>query len=136
MKKIWIQPLAEVESFQANEYIAKCADTTTRHYHFECNAGMYDGVFKDGMLYQETNGIEGLQIGHGGDTKLHGYHACGKMHHAQTESVFVDGYYLRYLGFWEGFDDEDNARNVIIWDSTHATESLNVFDEVIVGMRS
>ena len=136
MKKIWTQPVAEVESFQANEYIAKCADTTTRHYHFECNAGMYDGRYEQGMLYQETNGIEGLQIGRGGDKKLHGYHACGILHHASTADVFSEGYYLRYLGYWDGYDDEENARKVVIWNETHATENLQVREEVIVGLRS
>lgn len=54
------QPLTVVQKFAPNEYVAACGDHGVT-YKFECNAG--GGI--PGSVYQETNGIDGLQT-HGG----------------------------------------------------------------------
>ena len=56
--KVWRRPLTEVQKFEANEYVAACGDSGVV-YKFKCDAG--GGVY--GSVYEETNGIPGLQTG-------------------------------------------------------------------------
>ena len=67
-RRVWTRPLTEVQKFEANEYVAACGESGVV-YKFKCDAG--DGVY--GSVYEETNGIPGLQTGRGGDTELAGY---------------------------------------------------------------
>lgn len=130
MKKQWIAPKAEGERFLPNEYCQQCQEGV-EVYKFECNAG--GGVY--GSIYEETNGIAGLQIGNGGDSELakysksfweeSGFHACGSTHDAPTTDSFPSGYYLPH-------GDSSKAVPVVIWkepkwfyEDIHATTKLN-----------
>ena len=85
MKRVWCRPQTVVQKFEANEYVAACGDSGTV-YKFTCDAG--GGVY--GSVYEETNGIPGLQTGRKGDERLAGYsnslfgesgfYACNKTH--------------------------------------------------------
>lgn len=127
-RNVWKQPLAVVQKFVPNEYVATCGDSGTT-YLFKCDAG--DGV--SGNVYVESNGVEGLQTrgewvgGWGGhwqeaDRSLGGYHACGTTHEADSDNEFLNGYYVPY---WS-----DDVTNVIIWrgpynNNVHCTTNLN-----------
>lgn len=127
-RNVWKQPLAVVQKFVPNEYVATCGDSGTT-YLFKCDAG--DGV--SGDVYVESNGVEGLQTrgewvggwdGHWqeADRSLGGYHACGTTHEADSDNEFLNGYYVPY---WSG-----NVTNVIIWrgpynNNVHCTTNLN-----------
>lgn len=119
-RKVWRRPFTEVQKFEANEYVAACGDSGTT-YLFTCDAG----GGKSGDVYLETNGLEGLQTGWGGDRYLSGYHACGTKHEADSDDEFLDGYYVTG-GFWE----QEKVTKVIVWrgpdnDNTHCTTNLN-----------
>lgn len=96
--KDYVRPMMESEVFAANEYIAACGDSGVV-YKFRCDAG--NGVY--GSVYEETNGIPGLQTGRNGDDRLatysnglfgeSGFHACDSTHEAESTSDFVNGYY-------------------------------------------
>lgn len=125
--KVWRRPLTEVQKFEANEYVAACGDSGTT-YFFECNAG--GGT--PGSVYQETNGIDGLQTrggwGYRADRELtmwplSHYYACNEKHEAESTDDFLNGYYLPS-------DNSKNAQQVIIWrgdhgDDIHCTTKLN-----------
>ena len=127
-RNVWKQPLAVVQKFVPNEYVATCGDSGTT-YLFKCDAG--DGV--SGNVYVESNGVEGLQTrggwvgGWGGhwqeaDRSLGGYHACGTTHEANSDNEFLNGYYVPY---WS-----DDVTKVIIWrgpynNNVHCTTNLN-----------
>lgn len=115
--RVWKRPLAEVQKFEANEYVAACHDQNIV-YKFTCNAG--DG--ESGNVYVESNGVDGLQTrgewvgGWGGhwqeaDKSLGGYHACGTTHEAESTDDFLNGYYVPYRS--------DNVTKVIIWRGPH-----------------
>lgn len=130
MKKEWINPITIVQKFAANEYVAACGDSGTV-YKFTCDAG--GGV--SGSVYEETNGIEGFQKEwewiQTGEYKYQGYwqkpddyrssyHACGTTHEADSDSGFINGYYV--VG--------DKVTPVIIWTAnntnTHCTTNLDM----------
>lgn len=128
--KNYVKPMMESEVFAANEYIAACGESGVV-YKFKCDAG--DGVY--GSVYQETNGIPGLQTSSwGGDRRIatysnhwllgeSGYHACGTTHEAESDSGFYDGYYCAK-------GNTDNPVSVIIWkgehnNNVHCTTNLN-----------
>lgn len=130
--RVWRRPLTEVQKFEANEYVAACGASGVT-YKFVCNAG--DGVY--GSVYEETNGIPGLQTGRGGDTELarysngwlgeSGFYACNKTHEADSSNAFVKGYYCAK-------GDTKNPVNVIVWkeprggwwpDNIHCTTDLD-----------
>ena len=131
--KVWRRPLTEVQKFEANEYVAACGDSGTT-YLFKCDAG--GGVY--GSVYEETNGISGLQTGRWGDTELAGYsdswfgesgfYACNKTHEAESSNAFVNGYYCAK-------GDTRNPVSVIVWkeprggwlpDNIHCTTNLDM----------
>ena len=132
VKKEWIRPLTTVQKFEANEYVAACGDSGVV-YNFVCDAG--DGVY--GSVYEETNGIPGLQTGRRGDTELAGYsnswfgesgfYACNKTHEAESSNAFVNGYYCAK-------GNTKNPIEVIVWkeprgwlqpDNIHCTTNLD-----------
>ena len=130
--KNYVRPMMESEVFAANEYIAACGESGVV-YKFKCDAG--DGVY--GSVYEETNGIPGLQTGRRGDTELAGYsnswfeesgfYACNKTHEAESNNDFVNGYYCAK-------GDTKNPISVIVWkeprggwwpDNIHCTTNLD-----------
>ena len=129
--KNYVKPMMESEVFAANEYIAACGESGVV-YKFKCDAG--DGVY--GSVYEETNGIPGLQTGRRGDTELAGYsnswlgesgfYACNKTHEAESNNDFVNGYYCAK-------GDTKNPISVIVWkeprgwwsDDIHCTTNLD-----------
>lgn len=130
MKREWIRPLTEVQSFVANEYCGACGDSGTV-YKFTCDAG--GGV--SGSVYLETNGQPGLQTeGRNADRYLSGYHACGTTHEAESTDDFLDGYYVTRKWVSDGWFDghyETETTPVIVWrgpygDNTHCTVNLNM----------
>lgn len=136
-KRVWSKPLATVENFEVNEYIAACTDLENKFYKFECDAT--GGIA--GYVYEETNGTSGFQIT--GDTLLTsifgGYHACGETHYAPLETTdFVDGYYLTAADYIAG---GTFVTPVVIWkgegnDNVHCTKNLNVETEIVTGNKS
>ena len=122
MKKAYVKPSMESETFVPQTYVAACGDEH-KVYEFKCDAT--GGVL--GMVYQETNGEDGLQIKlWGGDTMLtpFGYHACGIIHYAPVTDDFVDGYYMTST---DGID----ATPVKIWkgengDNIHCTTNVHM----------
>ena len=131
-RNVWKQPMTVVQKFVPNEYVAGCGDSGTT-YFFKCDAG--DGVY--GSVYEETNGIPGLQTGRRGDTELAGYsnswlgesgfHACNKTHEAESSNAFVGGYYCAKGNTY-------NPIQVIVWkeprgwwmpDNIHCTTNLD-----------
>lgn len=133
MKRVWCRPQTVVQKFEANEYVAACGDSGTV-YKFKCDAG--GGVY--GSVYEETNGIPGLQTGRRGDTELaeysngwlgeSGFYACNKTHEADSSNAFVNGYYCAK-------GDTRNPVSVIVWkeprgwmwpDNIHCTTNLDM----------
>ena len=144
-KKIWSRPMAEVETFMANEYIAKCSDTVNKYYEFVCDAG--DGVRGDVWIGGTVS--NGTIIG--GDLltpderififKTPGYyHACGATHYVPEGNVsttFFNGYYN------EGsYGDKTTGKfvPVVIWTANntnvHCTKELMEKIEVVTGNKS
>lgn len=132
MKREYVRPMMRGEVFAANEYVAACGDSGVV-YKFKCDAG--DGEY--GSVYEETNGIPGLQTGWQGDTELagysndwlgeSGYHACKKTHEADSSNAFVNGYYCAQ-------GNTKNPVSVIVWkeprggwwpDNIHCTTNLD-----------
>ena len=132
MKRTYRSPKVYVEEFTPNEYVAACGDSGVV-YKFKCDAG--GGVY--GSVYEETNGIPGLQTGRRGDTELAGYsdgwlgesgfYACNKTHEAESSNAFVNGYYCAK-------GHTKNPVSVIVWkeprgwwqpDNIHCTTNLD-----------
>lgn len=105
-KKDWISPRTNYQEFVPNEYCAPCGDGPEEvTYFFQCNAGLYT-TWQE--VYQETNGIAGLQTsgniwqGYSADTYLNDYHACNATHQVKVDAntpfnideVFPLGYVL------------------------------------------
>lgn len=120
-RRVWRRPLTEVQKFEANEYVAACGDKN-KVYKFKCDAPTEWGI---GLVYEETNGKEGLQVGIGGDTFRSTYHPCGETHEAPVTDEFIKGYYIHDI------DSFFNPTSIIIWtgmndDNTHCTRNLNM----------
>lgn len=126
--KSYKKPVLNVERFTPNEFVAACGDSGVT-YLFKCDAG--GGV--SGNVYQENNGVEGLQT-HGewvggwdghwqkADRDLGGYHACDITHEADSDDEFLKGYYVP--------DGSSKPVDVIIWRgpngrNVHCTTNLN-----------
>ena len=95
-KMIWTRPIAEVEQFMPNEYIAACGDVTT-HYKFKCTSGNafvnIFGVSIDAFGDVYTQDGENLTPGWGNY-----YHPCGKEHIAAKEDEYINGYFVLNAG--------------------------------------
>lgn len=129
-KQTWEEPQILVQKFIPNEYIAACGDHG-KTYLFTCDAG--GGV--PGSVYQETNGVNGLQTrGKNPDKEMTNYYAhywyrtyfeaCNEKHKAESDSVFLKGYYC-------AGGDTGNPVPVIIWkgengDDIHCTTNLEM----------
>lgn len=127
MKRAYVKPTMESETFVPQAYIAACGDSGT-DYIFTCDAG--GGT--PGSVYQETNGRDGLQTrggwGYRADRELTDwswsyFYACNEGHIASSTSDFLDGYYCPN-------GNTRNAQRVIIWrgehgDDIHCTTNLN-----------
>lgn len=124
-KKSWVQPLAVVQQFAANEYVAACGDSGTV-YNFECNAGnkdsTYNVYYEDGS---EVSGTEGLSY----------YHPCNKKHEANEGTGFYSGYMIEttyeYGLFGRVREHEVGEKiPVIIWTdnntNVHCTTNLDM----------
>lgn len=128
-KNVWVQPRTAVQQFVANEAVSACGDSGTT-YLFTCDAG----GGREGTVYLETNGRDGLQTGWGGDQNLGGYYACGTTHEADSDDAFLNGYYVTEewvpgSGWWPGHY-ETVTTPVIVWrgpnnDNTHCTTNLD-----------
>lgn len=123
MKKSWVQPLAVVQQFTANEYVAACGDEN-KVYKFKCDAVGGSWITDGGWVYEETNGQDGLQLGGSNpDTRRSAYHPCGETHEAKTTDDFITGYIVNVL--------PPHSEKVIIWtgannDNTHCTTNLDM----------
>lgn len=125
-KRVWTKPLAEVEQFMANEYVAACGDMN-RVYNFECNAGSSRNSY-----HVYLNGADGLPetsddidwSARSGRMRL--YSPCGATHEAKTTDDFPSGYMYRY-----GNGGNSGERiDVIVWTeggtNTHCTANLDM----------
>lgn len=123
-KRVWTKPLAEVEQFMANEYVAACGDEN-RVYKFECNAG---SEYSSYHVY--LNGPDGLPeteddidwSGRSGRVKT--YSPCGATHEASTKETFPEGYMYKVGG------SGSKRIDVIVWTengtNTHCTKNLDM----------
>lgn len=119
-KKAYIKPVLESETFVPQSYCKTCESGVT--YWFECNAG--SKTIGRNKVYEETNGVPGLQTGWGGDhLRTRTYHACGNRHEVKKNETFLDGYVV--VERW----GEDETLNVLIWTdhgtNTHCTTELD-----------
>lgn len=117
-KMTWIRPMATVEQFMANEYIAACGDKTPAVYKFTCNAG--GGVY--GGAWRESNRVDGLQSngsftgGYRADQQITwstgSFHACNDTHEVPIEDIdqFIPNCYYKPYG---AHDSE--AISVLVW---------------------
>lgn len=135
MKRTWTQPVAKVQHFEANEYIASTCGDKEVEYKFVCNA-ISDSWFQSGgSVWREDNGLDGLQTGyeyHNGrlyepDTKMAsmvmGYKPCGK-DHVITQWDFDNNIKPGYLYTLTG-----GTKDILIWSdkgrNVHCTANIN-----------
>jgi len=132
-KMTWTRPVAAVEQFMPNEYIAACGDKTDPVYKFVCNAG---GGAKGGA-WEETNKIEGLQSqgewgwdGYDADRRISqtssSFHACDETHEVPLSGIdqFISNCYYKKAG-----DPDSAAIPVLVWrgpynNNTHCCTGL------------
>ena len=76
-KMIWTRPVAKVEQFMPNEYIAKCEDLTNKYYEFVCDAGRKN---RYNTVYYEKNGNSTLEV-FGDYHRTDTFHPCGIEHY-------------------------------------------------------
>lgn len=126
-KKIWTRPLAEVEQFMANEYVAACGDQNLV-YKFTCDAGS-----KRSSYHVYLNGADGLpetsdDIDWSARSgRLRTYNPCGTTHEASTKEDFPAGYMYAV----NGWNQNTGSRiDVIVWTqngtNTHCTRNLDM----------
>lgn len=120
-RRVWTRPLAEVQKFEVNEYIAACGDTNNE-YIFQCDAM---GGISGTVFYSDGDGdFEPLA----GDRWMGtGYHACGEKHVTQVGDDFIEGWYVTG---WNGITGGDWVEKVIIWrgpdgNNIHCTTNLD-----------
>ena len=122
MKATWTKPLAEVEQFMANEYVAAACGDDHTVYYFECDAPR-------GNLYYYKNGdgkVDGVYTGNGSAELLGSYKPCAAQHEASTTNPFYDGFVDR-----NGNRRCDSGEEVIVWrgprnNNGHATAQLDM----------
>lgn len=125
MKKEWVRPLTEVQSFVANEYVAGCGDSGTV-YKFQCNAPA--GT----LYYYPTNDgtIDGVYNGSGSAKILGAFHPNESVTHtAPSTSSFYDG----FIDYNKN-KKHDEGEGVIVWiekkgwwgSDYHATKELDM----------
>lgn len=128
-KKIWTAPMAAVEQFMANEYIAAACGEQWTVYNFECNAGSSSSRY-----HVYLNGADGLPetaddidwSARSGSLKT--YHPCGATHEASTTEDFPAGYMYKVSGW--GNSNTGDRIDVIVWTdggtNTHCTANLDM----------
>lgn len=124
-KKAYVKPSLESETFIPNAYCNSCGDHGV-NYYFQCNASHLIGGL-GGSVYEETNGIDGLQLPDrhdNPDTYRSPYTPCSERHIANSTDEFKVGYIS--WGMIEGW-----ATKVIIWGgpdgrNTHCTTNLEI----------
>ena len=138
-KMIWTRPIAEVEQFMPNEYIAACGELSEPVYKFACNAG--GGV--PGGAWRESNGIEGLQseakwsgipylseLIYSADSRItntnSSFSACPETHEVPTQDSdeFIQNCYYKAAG-----QPDSSAIPVLVWrgkrgDNVHCCTGL------------
>lgn len=124
MKRTYTRPIAYVEEFTPNEYVAACGDSGVV-YNFECNAGSrwdsYNVYFDNGKPLASSNDNEEWYA------QFSGYHPCGATHEAESNSGFYEGYMYRQnlIG-----NNSGNPIDVIIWTDrgtdVHCTTNLDM----------
>lgn len=82
MKRTYVTPTMECESFAADQYVAAC-------YKINCNVPGY------GDGYVESNGQAGLQTGRNGDNYKASGTGCGVM-----QTVVMEPGYRPTKGYW------------------------------------
>lgn len=120
-KRAYVKPSLESEAFVPNAYIATCESGVT--YWFECNAG--SRIPGMNTVYEETNGIPGLQTGKRGDRiRSSSYYACNDRHEVRPNETFLDGYVVQHH-----IVGKDETMSVLIWTeggtNTHCTTELD-----------
>lgn len=124
-QQVWSSPKTAFEEFVPQVYCKNCSgdDYHGISYKFECNAG----GGKSGKIYQETNGIAGLQrtgsnadknITDGSINNYTSYSACDETHavtipassNATLDTYFPVGYFYRNPLF-----GSEEIINVRIW---------------------
>ena len=141
-KMTWTRPVAAVEQFMPNEYIAACTDFTKKYFEFKCDAGggEWGDIWEGGTLstnrYGQTEISGGTNLTPG---RLGAFHACPKEHYveeADVNTTFTTGYF---------HDDYDDSRSggtwipVVIWQGdgdVHATQALKEDIKVVTGNKS
>lgn len=129
--RVWRRPLTMVQKFEPNEYVAACGDSGVV-YNFTCDAGWTETHYifgipyearVGGTVYQETNGVPGLQTGgRNGDRRLTGsYHPCDETHEADSDDGFLNGYL---------YNADHGQLDVVIWrgplgNNVHCTTNLD-----------
>ena len=128
MKKKWIKPIAQIQSFMPNEYVAACGDSGVV-YKFECNAGERNHEYAV-YTYGSFGRKDYLEIGHGWDRhEINGrdyyYHPCKTTHTAASDSGFLKGYYMDDMS-----TRKDDKIPVIVWTDrgtdVHCTTNLDM----------
>lgn len=126
-KMTWTRPVAAVEQFMANEYIAACGDNNIV-YKFKCDAGN-----RQSSYHVYLNGPDG--VAHTSDDidwsarngRLRTFTPCGSTHEASTTDEFPAGYMYAYSS-WSG--NYGDPIPVIVWTeggtNTHCTSNLNI----------
>ena len=92
-KRVWTKPLAQVEQFLANEYVAACGDSGIT-YKFKCTAG--------GGAVGRVKGEDG---------KSNHYYACNIEHIAESTDDFINGTYEECTDYdsWWGCSGEHKS---------------------------
>lgn len=121
-KKAYIKPILESETFIPQSYCKACESGVT--YWFECDAGSHIPGLN--TVYEESNGIDGLQTGKNGDeVRSYSYHACNTRHEVRKNETFLKGYIVQHHIFG-GYDE---TFDVLIWTdhgtNTHCTTELD-----------
>lgn len=125
-KEMWVRPVTEVQTFEANEYVAACGDEN-KVYYFECKAPA-------GNLYYYPTGdgnVDGVYTGTGSASLLGSYSPCSA---EPNHAVEPDS-----RNFYDGFVDYnknkrcDSGEEVIVWSyrtwlgrQGHATAELDM----------
>lgn len=113
-KEMWVRPVTEVQTFEANEYVAACGDSGA-NYYFKCNA-------PKGTLYYYTAGdgtVDGKYTGTGSATELGSYTPCSASPKHAVDTTTPN--------FYDGFVDYnkngrcDSGEEVIVWSYLETT---------------
>ena len=126
-KMTWTRPVAAVEQFMPNEYIAACGDNNVV-YKFRCDAG---SRWSDYHVY--LNGPDGAAHTNddidwsGRSGRVRTFSPCGSTHEARTTDVFPAGYMYQYSDYLGDYGD---PIPVIVWTqggtNTHCTSNLDI----------